>query len=142
MLLFISAPSGDEIENCGVVDDLFIPEYQWLCSGDSRVLCGTNNAISVYEITDEAETGMQEAGAVVSPTTSGYTLSHCHEKHLNEGTEKSLLFRGLRSAAMATSVKSWCGARPLDSQPDDDVLHIHLIRSTPFVSKRVPFGTG
>ncbi|CAM9647220.1 unnamed protein product, partial [Ectocarpus sp. 4 AP-2014] len=27
-----------------------VPEYKYLCSGDSRVLCGTDDYISVYSI--------------------------------------------------------------------------------------------
>eukprot|EP00752_Nemacystus_decipiens_P007908 g7065.t1 len=41
---------GDSEENCGLVDDNVIPEYKYLCSGDSRVLCGTDTKVSVYAI--------------------------------------------------------------------------------------------
>lgn len=37
---------------CGVdyTDDVNIPEYKFLCSGDSRVLCGTDDYMSVYSL--------------------------------------------------------------------------------------------
>eukprot|EP00903_Cladosiphon_okamuranus_P005862 g5799.t2 len=39
---------GEPTPNCGLVDDNVIPEYKYLCSGDSRVLCGTEAMVSIY----------------------------------------------------------------------------------------------
>eukprot|EP00903_Cladosiphon_okamuranus_P020285 g18615.t1 len=41
---------GDHVENCGLEDDLEIPEYEFLCSGDSQVLCGTDTMVSIYSL--------------------------------------------------------------------------------------------
>eukprot|EP00903_Cladosiphon_okamuranus_P021312 g19583.t1 len=41
---------GNEEPNCGVEGDDNIPEYKYLCSGDSRVLCGTDDFASVYTL--------------------------------------------------------------------------------------------
>eukprot|EP00752_Nemacystus_decipiens_P011574 g10278.t1 len=41
---------GSSTDNCGLVDDNSIPEYQYLCSGESRVLCGTDTMVSIYSL--------------------------------------------------------------------------------------------
>eukprot|EP00903_Cladosiphon_okamuranus_P020283 g18613.t1 len=45
-----NAIEGDNVPDCGLEDDLDIPEYKYLCSGDSQVLCGTNNMVSIYSL--------------------------------------------------------------------------------------------
>eukprot|EP00903_Cladosiphon_okamuranus_P005860 g5798.t1 len=42
--------TGSPTPKCGLVDDNVIPEYMYLCSGDSRVLCGTDTMVSIYSL--------------------------------------------------------------------------------------------
>ncbi|CAM9695008.1 unnamed protein product, partial [Hapterophycus canaliculatus] len=52
---------------CGVdyTDDVDIPEYKFLCSGESRVLCGTDDYMSVYSL--DGSTGPAPSPVTPSP---------------------------------------------------------------------------
>ncbi|CAM9710539.1 unnamed protein product, partial [Ectocarpus sp. 13 AM-2016] len=55
---------GDGGSVCGI-DITFggdVPEYQYLCSGDSRVLCGTDDHISVYSLDGSTGGGDDDSG--------------------------------------------------------------------------------
>ncbi|CAN0440218.1 unnamed protein product [Pylaiella littoralis] len=75
---------------CGIdyTTDVNIPEYEFLCSGDSRVLCGTDDHISVYSLdgsvpapTPEPETPITSPNPTLEPETpvsqSSFTSLGC-----------------------------------------------------------------
>ncbi|CAM9611193.1 unnamed protein product [Ectocarpus fasciculatus] len=55
----------DRDESCGIpyyADDVNIPEYKFLCSGESTVLCGTDTHMSVYSLNEDSLNDDQDGG--------------------------------------------------------------------------------
>eukprot|EP00752_Nemacystus_decipiens_P007772 g6941.t1 len=74
---------GSSTTNCDLEDDLVIPEYKYLCSGDSRVLCGTDDKVSVYSL----DGSVAPPPPPVTPTPVGdydYTLLGCSSDSNND----------------------------------------------------------
>eukprot|EP00903_Cladosiphon_okamuranus_P020284 g18614.t1 len=83
---------GDHVENCGLEDDLKIPEYEFLCSGDSQVLCGTDTMVSIYSLGGGSTAPAPTPPAPtppVPPTPSGadsYELLGCSVDNVPKGS--------------------------------------------------------
>eukprot|EP00903_Cladosiphon_okamuranus_P021311 g19582.t1 len=79
--------SGDDVHNCGLEDDLAIPEYQYLCSGDSQVLCGTDTMVSIYSLdgTGPPPTPPTPTSppTPTPPTSDEYELLGCSEDNVD-----------------------------------------------------------